>query len=523
MSQKPVVKISPADCPFCDDWEKRLRDVNKHIPLSETLVVTPTQFKHHVGAHMEQLALFAIPRGYTEDGEADSGNAAPDAGSEESSLSLSTPDSKAAMDLRACEDFLMKMMDNGLLNAYFKSPSQTCRPTLEDISQALESGRHSNAASFTKDFRQMFDQFTHDIRRKKFANSAFTELETLEEMKELRLEFIAFCRERQNTSLTAPTSPAEQWKRWRAERIPAKIYSPELASKQPGILVNCRLDNGQMIQGWFESTALMDDVLAFVECYELLHKKHTEPSPSVDLKPVGYDHQYQFGLAIEGYEGPQKDILLAPIMTLSFLVDSKPDGKLILSIVPLPQPAMPTDPGKGESKALSDPEPPLTKAVDRYPEVLNLRLTIFGVNGVDQRDAFTAPDLLATIIIDDHEVGSTNVVRNIWNPTWNETFNVRVEESSSVAISIFDQRRPQNYNQGLFGRVRFRFGDMTDLSDGSQEKKFTLDLKTTADFDILAGHAKLSIGVSKNLGGPSQHALQHLNPQQQQQQQQAAM
>ncbi|KAH6719114.1 hypothetical protein BKA61DRAFT_473803, partial [Leptodontidium sp. MPI-SDFR-AT-0119] len=77
MSQKALSKLSPTDCPFCDDWEQRLRIINPHIPATEALAVTPSQFQHHLGAHMEQLALFAIPRGYTEEGEADSGNAAP--------------------------------------------------------------------------------------------------------------------------------------------------------------------------------------------------------------------------------------------------------------------------------------------------------------------------------------------------------------------------------------------------------------------------------------------------------------
>ena len=52
MSQHALGKVSPSDCPFCDDWEQRLRSINTHIPLSDTLVVTQVQFKHHVGAHM---------------------------------------------------------------------------------------------------------------------------------------------------------------------------------------------------------------------------------------------------------------------------------------------------------------------------------------------------------------------------------------------------------------------------------------------------------------------------------------
>jgi hypothetical protein len=93
MSQKQLLKLSSSDCPFCDDWEERLRAVNSHIPRSESLVVTPSQFQH-VGAHMEQLALFAIPRGYSEEGEADSANAAPQIDSDASSLDDDAPDQR---------------------------------------------------------------------------------------------------------------------------------------------------------------------------------------------------------------------------------------------------------------------------------------------------------------------------------------------------------------------------------------------------------------------------------------------
>jgi hypothetical protein len=70
-----------------------LRELNQHLSADEILVVTPQQFRHHVGSHMEQLALFAIPRGYKEDGDADSGGAAPGHGSSSSSdRSLVRPD-----------------------------------------------------------------------------------------------------------------------------------------------------------------------------------------------------------------------------------------------------------------------------------------------------------------------------------------------------------------------------------------------------------------------------------------------
>ncbi|CAG8954757.1 hypothetical protein HYFRA_00004682 [Hymenoscyphus fraxineus] len=91
--QKPVEKISPDACPFCDEWENKLRELNEHMSTNETIVVTPQQFRHHVGRHMEQLALFAIPRGYKEDGDAGSSRAAPGHGSDNSSeRSLVRPD-----------------------------------------------------------------------------------------------------------------------------------------------------------------------------------------------------------------------------------------------------------------------------------------------------------------------------------------------------------------------------------------------------------------------------------------------
>lgn len=83
--QRPLSSILPAACPFCDTWEDDLRHLNQHVSADEVLVVTPRQFQHHVGHHMEQLALFAIPRGYKETGDADSDRAVPAEGSNESS------------------------------------------------------------------------------------------------------------------------------------------------------------------------------------------------------------------------------------------------------------------------------------------------------------------------------------------------------------------------------------------------------------------------------------------------------
>ncbi|KAF2003783.1 hypothetical protein P154DRAFT_428370 [Amniculicola lignicola CBS 123094] len=66
-SRRFVDRVPALDCPFCHEWEAKLRQANPDIPASEVVVVTPIQFRHHVGAHMQQLALFSIPRGFLED------------------------------------------------------------------------------------------------------------------------------------------------------------------------------------------------------------------------------------------------------------------------------------------------------------------------------------------------------------------------------------------------------------------------------------------------------------------------
>ncbi|KAF4631570.1 hypothetical protein G7Y89_g6549 [Cudoniella acicularis] len=78
-SEEPIVRISGDACPLCDEWNTRLHD-SKHdtrrLLLNDGNVVepygTPKQFRRHLGRHMEQLALFALP--VKESGELDDDN-----------------------------------------------------------------------------------------------------------------------------------------------------------------------------------------------------------------------------------------------------------------------------------------------------------------------------------------------------------------------------------------------------------------------------------------------------------------
>ncbi|KAH0545417.1 hypothetical protein FGG08_000558 [Glutinoglossum americanum] len=77
LGETPVDKILATDCPFCDDWDTVLKGrmaLTDPEISTERLVVTPEQFRRHVGRHMEQLALFVLPRNYYDDEGMDFGS-----------------------------------------------------------------------------------------------------------------------------------------------------------------------------------------------------------------------------------------------------------------------------------------------------------------------------------------------------------------------------------------------------------------------------------------------------------------
>lgn len=64
LCERQVDKIPANACPLCDTWATLLRARMSMIEedLSQNLFVTPKQFRSHLGRHMEQLALFALPK-----------------------------------------------------------------------------------------------------------------------------------------------------------------------------------------------------------------------------------------------------------------------------------------------------------------------------------------------------------------------------------------------------------------------------------------------------------------------------
>ena len=82
---------------------------------------------------------------------------------------------------------------------------------------------------------------------------------------------------------------AEQWRRWRAQSI--------LAEPGPGVKditrVSIRLTSGERVIRKFPENAKMEELYAFVECYDVLK---TGDDCSAVTEPTGYTHNYGFRL-----------------------------------------------------------------------------------------------------------------------------------------------------------------------------------------------------------------------------------
>lgn len=82
-----------------------------------------------------------------------------------------------------------------------------------------------------------------------------------------------------------------QWKRWRAQRL-----SAEPGAEVEGLTrVSIRMPSGERVLRRFASEAAIEELYAFVECYDLLGEGADGAQDSVE-KPQGYKHHYAFRL-----------------------------------------------------------------------------------------------------------------------------------------------------------------------------------------------------------------------------------
>ncbi|KAL9116246.1 MAG: hypothetical protein Q9227_000617 [Pyrenula ochraceoflavens] len=86
-----------------------------------------------------------------------------------------------------------------------------------------------------------------------------------------------------------------QWKRWRAASLQKE---PEAAG---ALRVSIRMREGERVIRRFNADAEIEELYAFVECYDTLNNKNDrdeQPSPSLENaeEPVGFEHKYGFQL-----------------------------------------------------------------------------------------------------------------------------------------------------------------------------------------------------------------------------------
>lgn len=81
-----------------------------------------------------------------------------------------------------------------------------------------------------------------------------------------------------------------QWKRWRAQTIPDEP-GPDV---KDAVRISIRLPSGERVIRKFGPAADIEELYAFVECYDILQSQD-EKSTDVE-KPSDFEHQYKFRL-----------------------------------------------------------------------------------------------------------------------------------------------------------------------------------------------------------------------------------
>jgi len=82
-----------------------------------------------------------------------------------------------------------------------------------------------------------------------------------------------------------------QWKRWRAQSLPDEPP----AEVKDAVRVSIRMPSGERVIRKFRSETDIEELYAFVECYEILDSDDATGEKDVE-EPAGYIHDYGFRL-----------------------------------------------------------------------------------------------------------------------------------------------------------------------------------------------------------------------------------
>lgn len=84
-----------------------------------------------------------------------------------------------------------------------------------------------------------------------------------------------------------------QWRRWRARSLPSEPG----AEVKDAVRISIRMPAGERVVRKFGSEAELEELYAFVECYDLLHVEEEEEVSEKEVsEPEDYEHVYEFRL-----------------------------------------------------------------------------------------------------------------------------------------------------------------------------------------------------------------------------------
>ncbi|KAI8882360.1 E3 ubiquitin-protein ligase RSP5 [Backusella circina FSU 941] len=133
-------------------------------------------------------------------------------------------------------------------------------------------------------------------------------------------------------------------------------------------------------------------------------------------------------------------------------------------------------------------------------ETKTIRLTVIAADGLIKKDLFfKLPDPFAVVTVDGEQTHTTTVMKKTLNPYWNESFDLKVNDQSVIAVQVFDQKKFKKKDQGFLGVINVQVSNVFDLEIGGDEM-LTLDLKKSNTNEAVQG--KLILNVSTNVNAP---------------------
>ena len=98
----------------------------------------------------------------------------------------------------------------------------------------------------------------------------------------------------------------------------------------------------------------------------------------------------------------------------------------------------------------------------------SVRVTIIAADGLYKRDLFRLPDVFAVLTVDGEQTKTTNVLKKTVNPYFNETFEVKVSNTSVIAVQLFDQKKFKKQDQGFLGVINVQMSNIFDITQGGE-------------------------------------------------------